>query len=402
MCGRSKVTIAWLLGAAIWRLLPAPASRVLAQSAICGQFADVPSSSVFCPYILEAFVTGITQGTSPSTFAPDDVVSRDQAATLLARTMDQTLSRAAVRIAIAKPWNPGSPAGGIATDVGGPVNDIIADATYLWIARGDGKVLKLNAADRRLLETWTLSSGSPQKLGMFAGQMWILDEQARLQTFNPSSAPTSPVTLFTSAATGVIGGDLTLAFDGANVWMASSFGPKIFIYPPLGSSGTTITVGANVDGMIFDGTYMWVLLADSTLVKMSPPAQGAPPAAAETVVLPGAVNDCRMVYDGSNIWVPVSVTGTLYVVRPSLNQMSPSLIVQSQAIPDVAQPFVAAFDGEHVLIGGSANGAVALYQATNLSLIGTFPSGAIGVRSIASDGRTFSLGDYLGTRFYQF
>src|SRR5579863_3807124 len=145
-------TIPLLLGAALLVFLPTRAGRVLAQAAVCGQFTDVPSTSVFCPYILQAFVSNITQGTSSTTFDPSDPVPRDQAATFFTRTMDQTLHRATIRTIIGKTWTPTFLNGGIATDVGGPVNDAVTDGTYLWLARGDGNILKLNLADRRLLE----------------------------------------------------------------------------------------------------------------------------------------------------------------------------------------------------------------------------------------------------------
>jgi hypothetical protein len=63
---------------------------------------------------------------------------------------------------------------------------------------------------------------------------------------------------------------------------------------------------------------------------------------------------------------------------------------------------VASFDSEHIMIGGLNNGTVALYQATNLARIRTFPSGATGVRGIASNGVTFNLGDSNLTKIYQF
>jgi hypothetical protein len=147
---------------------------------------------------------------------------------------------------------------------------------------------------------------------------------------------------------------------------------------------------------------MWVLLANSSLLKMSVPTAGAPPNVVEIVSLPGPVNDCRMTYDGANIWIPIGATNTLYVVRPTQNPAAPSVLVTSQAIPDVSFPYVAAYDGENVMIGGTGSGVVALYRATTLSLIQTFTSGAIGTLGIASDGRTFNVGDSLGTRFFQF
>jgi hypothetical protein len=384
--------------------LPTRTGKILAQGAICGQFADVPASSAFCPFILEAFINNITQGTSPSTFNPGDPVSRDQAATFVTRTLDLTLHRGSVRTAIGKTWSPTATTGGAATDVGGSVNDIVCDGTYLWFARGDGKVLKVSVADRRLIEFWSLTTGVPRKLGVFASQVWIADDQGRLHTFSPADLPGNASLLFNAGATGVSVGASALAFDGANVWLASSGGSKIFIYQVLNPGGFALTVPANVEGMVFDGTYMWVLLANSNLLRMSVPTAGATvPAVVETVTIPGTVTESRMLYDGNSIWIPIGSTpGTLYVVRPSRSLSSPSTIVLNQSIPDVLFPLVAAFDGENVMIGGINNGVVALYNATSLTLIRTFPSGAFGVRGIASDGRTFNVSDYLGTRFFQF
>ena len=395
-----------LLGAALLAFLPTRTGRVLAQGAICGPFTDVASSNGFCPFILEAFITSITQGTSPTTFNPNDPVTRAQAATFFTRTMDQTLHRGTVRTAMGKSWAPSSTFGGVATEVGGAVNDIVTDGIYLWIARADGKILTVNAANRRLIETWSLAAGAgvPRKLGVFAGLVWIADDQGRLHTFSPADLPGNASLLFNAGATGVSVGASALAFDGANVWLASSGGSKIFIYQVLNPGGFALTVPANVEGMVFDGTYMWVLLANSNLLRMSVPTAGATvPAVVETVTIPGTVTESRMLYDGNSIWIPIGSTpGTLYVVRPSRSLSSPSTIVLNQSIPDVLFPLVAAFDGENVMIGGINNGVVALYNATSLTLIRTFPSGAFGVRGIASDGRTFNVSDYLGTRFFQF
>jgi hypothetical protein len=232
--------------------------------------------------------------------------------------------------------------------------------------------------------------------------VWIADDQGRLHSFNPTGPPGTANLLFNSGATGVIGGALALAFDGTSVWLASSMGTRIFIYQVSNSGGSAFTPGGNIDGMVFDGTYMWLLMANSALLKVSIPAPGGVPTVVETLTIPGLVNDSRMLYDGNNIWIPIGVTRTLYVVRPTTNPSQPSQIVVNQPVPDVLFPYVASFDGENVMIGGTNNGIVALYKATSLSLIRTFSSGAIGVRGIASDGRTFNVGDYLGTRFFQF
>ncbi|HTS30235.1 MAG TPA: S-layer homology domain-containing protein [Bryobacteraceae bacterium] len=400
---QKRTYIPLLLAAALLTFLPARTGKVLAQSAICGTFSDVPSSSVYCPFILEAFITNITQGTSATTFNPNDNVNRNQAATFLTRTMDGTLHRASIRSAIGKSWSPTSSNGSVITDVGGRITDIVTDGTYLWIARADSKVLKVGAADRRSLETWTIPSNAPQKLGVFAGLVWIADDQGNLYNFNPTGTAGAASPVLTNF--GIPPGPPTLAFDGSNVWWASANGTKIAIYPVASPGNFTFSLGTNVniDGMVFDGTNMWVLTSDSRLSKLNiPSSTGAVPTVVETVTIPGVVNDCRMLYDGGNIWVPIGTTGTLYVIRPSPGAGVASLIVKNEAIPDVAYPYVAAFDTENVMIAGLNNGSVALYKATSLTHIRTVGSPATGVRGLASDGRTFNLGDTNLTKFYQF
>jgi hypothetical protein len=272
------------------------------------------------------------------------------------------------------------------------------------MARADGKILTINSANRRLVETWSIVSGVPRKIGIFAGQVWIGDDQGRLHSFNPTGLAGTATLL--STVTGVAGGFPALAFDGSNVWFASSGGNKIAIYPVSSPGGITISPGANVEGMVFDGTNMWVLTLDSHLLKMSVPSAGASvPAVVETVTIPGLVSDCRMVFDGANIWIPISATSTLYVVHPTANLASlPSSIVKNEAIPDVGSPYAASFDGENVMIGGITNGMLALYKSTSLVRIRTFASGANAVRGIASDGITFNIGDSnpSSTKFFQY
>jgi hypothetical protein len=392
--------ISWLLGAAILMFVPSQATRAFAQN--CGPFADVPANNIFCPFILQAFITSVTQGTSPTTFSPGNLVSRDQMVTFFDKGMDLTLRRGTIRTAIGKTWFPSSTAGGISTDVGGAVVDIVSDGHFLWVGRNDGKILKVNVADRRTLEQWSLTSGLPRKLGLFAGLVWIADDQGALHFFDPAKAAGNATVLFGAGT--VAAGFPALAFDGTNVWLSSSSGTKMLIYQVSASSGFSFNPGAsNVLGQVFDGTNMWVLLANATILKMTiPTAAAAVPAMQETVALPGNVTDSRMLFDGNNIWIP-SGFGTIFVVRPTTNQAAlASSVVKNEAVPDVGFPYVASFDGENVMIGGVNNGTVALYKSTDTLRIRTIVTGAGSVRGIASDGRTFNVGDALGTKFFQY
>jgi hypothetical protein len=389
----------WLLSAASLMLLPTQSTRLFAQSA-CGPFVDVSPTDPFCPFILQAFISSVTQGTSSTTFSPNDLVPRNQTVTFFDRVMDITLHRGSARLAMGKTWAPSSTIGAIATDVGGAINDVVTDGTFLWIARNDGKVLKVNVADRRVAETWSLASGLPRKLGIFGGLVWIVDNQGALQVFNPTTSPAGTATvLFTGLG---VGNFPTMSFDGTNVWVAGSSSGNILVYPIGAAQGATFTAPANVDGMVFDGTNMWVLLSNAALLKLTAPILPAVPTTVETLTIPGNVSDCRMLFDGTNVWIP-QASGSLYVIRVQPNPTAPpSLVITVGTVPNVSSPYVAGFDGENVMIGGINNGTVAIYKATSLTAIRSFSIGAGSIRSIASDGRTFNIGDATGTKFFQY
>jgi hypothetical protein len=395
-----KRSIPWLLGAALLTFVPA---RVLAQN--CGPFSDVLASDPFCPYILQAFNNGITSGTSATTFSPSNTVTRDQMVVFFDKGVDLALHRGTVRTAMGKTWAPTSTNGAAVTDVGGAINDIVTDGINLWMARADSKILKVSSAERRVLETWTIPTGSPRKLGIFAGLVWIADNLGNLYAFNPAgpAGAASPVLTNGTAA----GNYPTLAFDGTNVWWANAASANIVIIPLGNPTASAFSAPANVDGMVFDGTYMWVLLANSILAKTPPPTAATPvPTPVEALTIPTAVNACKMLYDGSNIWFASGVagTGTLYVVHPTTVNPSvlPSSIILNTTVPTVSFPYATAFDGENVMIGGLNNGAVAVYKATTQTLIGAFATGASSVLGIASEGRTFNFGDAGGTKFFQY
>ena len=86
------------------RFLAAVASALLAVVAgvlragepACGPFTDVTDAG-FCPYVLEIFYMGITTGTTPTTYSPNQGVTRLQMAAFLSRTVDRALLRTSRR-----------------------------------------------------------------------------------------------------------------------------------------------------------------------------------------------------------------------------------------------------------------------------------------------------------------
>src|SRR5499427_10042283 len=62
-------------------------------------FTDVMGNIFFCQ-IAEAYFSGLTNGTTPSTYSPDDFVRRDQMAAFVTRTQDSALRRVSRRAAL--------------------------------------------------------------------------------------------------------------------------------------------------------------------------------------------------------------------------------------------------------------------------------------------------------------
>src|SRR6187455_658546 len=66
-------------------------------------FTDVPSTNAFFCSIAAAYFSGLTNGTSATTFDPSGSVSREQMAAFITRTLDQSLKRGNRRAAM-KQW----------------------------------------------------------------------------------------------------------------------------------------------------------------------------------------------------------------------------------------------------------------------------------------------------------
>src|SRR5437762_10681561 len=88
----------------------AASSRLKADTGMCGgastmlPFMDVPSSNIFFCSIAEAYFSGLTNGTSPTTYSPSANVPREQMAAFITRTMDQSLKRGSNRAALNQYW----------------------------------------------------------------------------------------------------------------------------------------------------------------------------------------------------------------------------------------------------------------------------------------------------------
>src|SRR5689334_17234156 len=115
-------------------------SRLRADTGICGAssatlpFTDVPGSNIFFCTIAEAFFSGLTNGTSATTYNPHDPVPREQMSAFITRTMDQSVKRSSKRAALNQYWTTQLSNNLTLTGVGDGPKLVQSDGADLWVA----------------------------------------------------------------------------------------------------------------------------------------------------------------------------------------------------------------------------------------------------------------------------
>jgi hypothetical protein len=140
-------------------------TRIQADTGTCGgasitlPFTDVPASNIFFCSIAAAYFSGLTNGTSATTFSPGLNVTREQMAAFTTRTLDQSLKRRGQRGALNQWWTttPHYDLGLGTTVLGSSIPRLIqSDGKDIWVANyGSDDVSRVRASDGKLLETWT-------------------------------------------------------------------------------------------------------------------------------------------------------------------------------------------------------------------------------------------------------
>src|SRR5215831_8583112 len=124
----------------VYRLTPAVAlAFLLVQGGIatyllanCGPFTDVGPQ--ICAFVLEVYYSGISAGTTSTTFSPNNPVTRGQMAVFLSQTLDRSIQRGSRRAALNQWWTT-TPH----YDLGLGITQLSGAASgYLW-SRSDGE-----------------------------------------------------------------------------------------------------------------------------------------------------------------------------------------------------------------------------------------------------------------------
>ena len=305
----------------------------------CGPFTDV--SPAFCPFVSELYYLGITAGTSATTFSPDDPLTRGQGAVFIAKGLNQSLARSSRRAALGQWWTTTPQYGnGLGTTPLGSLPFYVAsDGADLWVTdEMDGTVSRVHASDGRLLGTWTGASGARGVL-VAMGRIFVVGGQnpGNLYMIDPS-VPAGAVTTVSSDLGPI---PYALAFDGSRIWVANNGGPISIVTPGPTLPWTVSTFQTSVLnplGVVFDGNNIWMTDGGNQVLTKFDAAGNV----IQTVQIGFGVFP---VFDGTNIWVPLSTAGSVAVVRASTGAL-----VQNLTGNGLNSPYSAAFDGERILV----------------------------------------------------
>jgi hypothetical protein len=333
----------------------------------------------FCPGIMEAYVTGVSKGTTPTTFSPNDTVTRVQMTTFLQRSLDQGLARTSRRAALNQWWTPQNTASMQTINVGGNAQFCAVDGENIWTSTF-GSVAQVEANSGAVLGTWTGASQS-EGVALAAGKIFVAGATSpgSLYVIDPTVAPGA----VTVAASTLGNHPVGIAFDGNNLWTANFTGGSVSIITPQSPyTVSTVTTGfTSPYGLVYDGTSIWVTDEGAgKLLKLS--ATGA---ITQTVTV-GTAPEIPT-FDGANIWVPNNGSNSITVVQASTGTVVAT--ISTNSINQLNAPFAASFDGERILVTNNNGKSVTLFKAADLSFIAVVPTGSVGPLGACSDAINF-------------
>ena len=346
-------------------------------------FTDLGSMpSSFCQAVAEAYFSGLANGTSATTYGPDDNVTRAQMSAFTTRTMDQSLKRGSRRAALNQWWSPGSMSvlELSSTPTGPGPRGVACDGSDIWVVTSvpdNGTLMRVRSSDGKVLQVVAnddFGYGSNPLVAM--GRVFVAGFKscytAELQMVDPkNSSPFATPEKVAELGGGQVEG---LAFDGSKIWAAShafSCGGSAVSFVTVGDTlpWTTNTVTAGFSqpyGILYDGSHIWVTDRGDHRLKKVNKANG-------TVLqsIPVGTDPGHPVFDGMNIWVPNYGSDNITVVRvkdAAGNALASCFVLKTLTAPFMLGPLTAAFDGERVVVACQTQG-IFLFKAADLSFI---------------------------------
>lgn len=384
---RNSICISLLLALVV--SLTVLSTQMRADTGMCGganitlPFTDVPNTNVFFCSIAEAFLSGLSNGTTPTTYDPADQVPREQMAAFVTRTMDQSLKRGSKRAALNQYWTTKGANNLALTTVGNAPTDVQSDGADVWVTNFNGNsVSRVRASDgSKVGADWT---GANAAVGVLCaiGKVFVTGNESPGKLYQID--PTQPAGAVTPLSSSLGNFPTGIAYDGQKIWTANEGSVSIIALNP--TAVTNVSTGfTSPQGVIYDGANIWVTddIAGSVdkLDKLS--ATGGITLSVSVGSLPSFP-----AFDGTNIWVPNDESNTVTVVR-AVGGLAGTVLATLSG-NGLNLPSSAAFDGERIMVTNLTGNSVSLWKASDFTPIGTFATGAntkpVGV---CSDGVNF-------------
>ena len=153
-----------------------------------------------------------------------------------------------------------------------------------------------------------------------------------------------------------------IAFDGARIWTCGLDGLVSIVTPgsSLPWTVTNVTLGSRLAGIPYDGANVWVADHENDSLKKLD-SSGKVVQVVSVSAGPGTPT-----FDGTNIWVPTDKTFAVTVVRASTGEVLTTLSGNGLNTPSAAS-----FDGQRVLVTNPFGNSVSLWNAADLSPLGS-------------------------------
>lgn len=359
--------------------------------ASCGPFTDV--GSLICPFVLELYYSGITAGTSATTFSPNANITRGQMAVFTSAALDVALLRGGRRAALGQWWTTtphfddsfGSDWMGAWSVTASPVF-VQADGESVFVdSTTSGTLAGYSAADGIFVfggSSGLLSPTPPGQILVAMGHVFLVygTSPGLLYCGIPSSSTFGQIT--TAPALG--NGSLGIAFDGLQIWITNPGSSSVSIVTPTGTmpwAVSTVTAGFTTPtGIIFDGSNIWVTDAGGSpghLLKLD--------SSGNILQTVNVGNTPQFpIFDGRNIWVPNSGDNSVSVVAAASGTVLATLTGNG-----LQGPFQAAFDSQRILVTSPSGGHVSLWKAADFTPLGSASTVAGTPMGVCSDGVNF-------------
>jgi len=382
---------------AVMMLALTTATLTRADTGTCGgamfnlPFTDVPGNNIFFCSIAEAFFTGLTNGTTPTTYSPSASVPREQMAAFITRTLDQSLSRGSRRAALQQWWMPTATGSLRSVELGSAPAGIVSDGMDLWVTLpADDSVVQLEGNTGLIKKTLTgFAPTLPDSIIACAGRIFVVCRNGlsagRVFVINPEIAAqnTPPILEHDIGAT-----PLDVTFDGTNLWTAN-LGSGV----PGSGSISRIRVGDGLDNSFFaglvaprsilwDGAALWALdLGDDTLKEINASTGGV----ISSLSVPA--DPLEMIFDGTNLWI-ASNAGSITIVRAVGGLRG--TVIQTITGNGLSGCSGVSFDGERVLVVNNSADSVSLFKATDFTPLGSLSvTAGTNPAYVCSDGLNF-------------